>query len=315
MIPVQHTVDTPYLVGAAHFYSCEINGELILLDTGSPTDATKAYIEEHIDLARLKYVFISHCHIDHFGLSAWLEEVSDATVYLSARDHLRLSNQQSHLDGLYELMHCAGFDKSFIAGFRDCITGPDMVYPTYPTRYKFLEDGLPSQLGLTALHCPGHTQGDMAICGRDWALTGDIMLRQIFQSPLLDVDLKTGRRFNNYEAYCDSLKNIASLRDKTILPGHRETIDSVNESLSFYLGKLLDRALRLKDFPRTSSPCDIVTGLFGLDFEYPFASYAKASEIIFLRDFLNDPDRLFQASKGIDIYPDIAGKFELAVAA
>ncbi len=314
MIPTQHTADTPFLVGPVHFYSAEINGDLVMFDTGAPTEATKSYIQQHIDLAKLKYVFLTHCHIDHYGLAAWLEEVSDATIYLSARDHLRLINHDGHLQGVFDLMETAGFDERFMISFRECMTDVDAVYPTYPKRYKLIEQGLPEHLGLSALHCPGHSQGDMALCGKDWAVTGDMMLKRIFQTPILETDLRTGQRFNNYQAYCNSLSNIIQLKDKTILPGHRENIDGVEDSIIFYISKLVDRSIRLKDLPKTLTPCEIVERQFGLDLDYPFASYAKVAEIIFFQDFLNDPDRLIQAIKGIGLYSAMEDKLDLVMA-
>ena len=38
----QHTVQTPYMVGEVHFYSAELNGELVLFDTGPPTPEGEA---------------------------------------------------------------------------------------------------------------------------------------------------------------------------------------------------------------------------------------------------------------------------------
>ena len=46
MQPTQHTLPTPYPVGPVHCYTTEINDQLILVDTGPPTDETKQYLEE-----------------------------------------------------------------------------------------------------------------------------------------------------------------------------------------------------------------------------------------------------------------------------
>ena len=58
----QHTINTPYMVGPVHCYTTEVNGELVLFDTGPPTSSAEHYHTKHIDLASLKYVFITHCH-------------------------------------------------------------------------------------------------------------------------------------------------------------------------------------------------------------------------------------------------------------
>ncbi len=135
------------------------------------------------------------------------------------------------------------------------------------------------------------------------------MLRNIFQTPLLEWDFHTDDRFRNYDAYCQSLPNMASLRGKVILPGHRVTIDSVDSSLLFYLNKLLDRAELLVEFPEETPTAQILEKVLGINPDFAFVSYAKASEIIFLRDFLAAPEKLRQATDRIGLFPFIADKF------
>jgi 2,4-dienoyl-CoA reductase (NADPH2) len=313
MLPRQHTLDTPYLIGPVHAYSLEHEGELILFDTGPPKRQTREVLTREIDLEQLKYVLISHCHVDHYGQARWLETVSDATIYLPYRDHLRIQNHAEHLRGMRQVVLETGFDEDFAKLFMDLIVKPNALYPEFPQNYKVIEEDLPQHLSITTLACPGHSQSDLAICGADWAVTGDVMLREIFQSPLLDIDLETGTRFDNYGAYCGSLLNIAKLRDKTILPGHREFIVSVDNNLTFYLSKMFDRAAKLKKFPTRLTPAQVVEKLFGIDTKYPFASYSKASEITFLRDFLNDPEPLIESIKDIGLYSQIADKLESVI--
>ena len=74
----RHTVMTPYMVGEVHYYSTEINGELVLFDTGPPTPGGLAELVRTVDLKRLKHLFVTHCHVDHYGLAAHIESHSAA---------------------------------------------------------------------------------------------------------------------------------------------------------------------------------------------------------------------------------------------
>ncbi len=65
-----------------HCYSIELAGELVLFDTGPPTAEARAYLQRALPLKRLRHVIVTHCHIDHYGLAAWLEREYGATVYL-----------------------------------------------------------------------------------------------------------------------------------------------------------------------------------------------------------------------------------------
>lgn len=312
MTPTQHTINTAYVVGPVHCYSTEINGDLVLFDTGPPTDEAKQYLQENLDLDRLKYVIITHCHIDHYGLARWLGEETSATIYLPFRDHLKITRHTERLELMYDLLLEIGFKPDFLEQFRVSMDD-GTVFPPLPENFKIIEEDLPQQLDLTALPCPGHSQSDMVLIGADWAITGDVMLRRIFQTPLLDVDLLTGKRFQNYVAYCESLAKLVTLRDKKVLPGHRNAIDSVDSCLLFYVGKLLERAGRINKLPMDMTAAEIVLQLFKDDTSHPFVSYLKASEIVFLRDFLVDPELLRQVLIDIDLFSPVADKFSHAI--
>ncbi len=309
MIPQQHTFETPYLVGAVHCYSMEINDELILFDSGPPLESAKQYLQQNLPLERLKHVVMTHCHIEHYGLADWLSKETDATIYVPYRDHIRISRHHENMQHIYTMLADIGFSSAFLAKFQKEIDTPGLIYPDPPVNYKIIQAELPPELGIEFIPCPGHSQSDLALCRENWAITGDIMLRNIFQTPLLEWDFHTNERFHNYSAYCHSLANMASLRGKTILPGHRFNIDSVGSCLLFYLNKLLDRASLLIDFPVTAKTADILDKIIGINTDFAFASYAKASEIIFLRDFLAEPERLRQAAEGIGLFAPLADKY------
>jgi len=312
MTPTQHTINTEYVVGPVHCYSTEINGELTLFDTGPPTDEAKQYLQKNLELDHLRHVIVTHCHIDHYGLANWLGHNTNATIYLPFRDHLKIVRHTERLELMYDLLLQIGFESDFLENFRDSMDD-GTVFPPLPNKFKIIEEDLPQNLGLTALSCPGHSQSDMVLMKDNWAITGDVMLQGIFQTPLLDVDLLTGERFKNYAAYCKSLAKLVTLRDKKILPGHREKIYGVDSCLLFYVSKLLVRAGRINKLPLNMTAAEIVTKLFRDDTKHPFVSYLKASEIVFLRDFLAQPELLKNVLTDIGLFPQVADIFLDAV--
>ncbi|MDX2479585.1 MAG: MBL fold metallo-hydrolase, partial [Desulfuromusa sp.] len=200
MQPTQHTLPTPYPVGPVHCYTTKINDQLILFDTGPPTEETKQYLQEHIDLQRLQHVIITHCHIDHYGLAAWLERKHGCTIYLPYRDSLKIARHSERLDGMATILKNTGFSQEFLDAFR-AEMDTDSVFPEFPQNFKVAENELPTEFGIDVIPCPGHSQSDLVYARENWAISGDTMLREIFQSPLLDIDLLTGKRFSNYNAY------------------------------------------------------------------------------------------------------------------
>ncbi len=312
MIIQQHTIDTPYMVGPVHCYSLEAAGELVLIDTGPPTPGARQSLAEAIDLSRLRHVVITHCHIDHYGLAAWLERETGATIYVPYRDGLKLGGQERRLMGMYETLREMGFSEGYLQQLDRILKG-SQVFPPLPERYGIVEEDLPKYLGIEYLACPGHSQSDLVYIAGDWAVSGDVLLRGIFQSPLLDTDLETGQRFRNYIAYCETLVKLGTLRDRRILPGHRNGIDSVEATILFYIGKLLERVVQLRPHADDGNIARIIETLFGKDMLEPFHIYLKASEIAFMKDFLAEPDRLQDALSSIGLFPRVADQFRAAI--
>jgi 2,4-dienoyl-CoA reductase (NADPH2) len=307
----QHNVMTPYMVGEVHFYSTEIDGELVLFDTGPPTPEAVSVLETEVDLKRLKHVFITHCHVDHYGLAAHIEATSDARIYFPRKDVLRLRRQDDWLSGMRDLLLATGFDDDFCRKLQVLFTSPGML-PPCPNEYGCVEDSdVPQRLGITVLPCPGHSQSDLVYLQDRYALTGDLLLREIFQSPSLDLDVETfAGRFRNFDAYCDSLINLASLRDRIVLPSHRRDIAGVDQTLLFYLTKLLERAGQVKQHGDLELVSQVVERIFGPTLDNPFVIYIKASEIYFMRDFLADPLRLRTSLERIGLFEPLRELFE-----
>jgi hypothetical protein len=151
------------------------------------------------------------------------------------------------------------------------------------------------------------------IITRDWAVTGDVLLRGVFQSPLLDVDLETGERFRNYDAYCGTLKKVATMRGRKICPSHRDRVDSVDEVLLFYVGKMLERVSMLDPSVRKKNVAVILENLFGSKLSDPLHIYLKASEIVFMQDFLENPALLKDSLQAIGLFEELADSYTRAI--
>jgi 2,4-dienoyl-CoA reductase (NADPH2) len=307
MIPAQHTVETPYMVGPVHCYTLDLGDELILFDTGPPTEAGRDFLRAHLDLSRLSQIIVTHCHIDHYGQAVWLAQNSNAQIYLPRLDILKHRQSDRRLSVMFSLLEELGFDESFLGKLRERFTR-SLLPSLFPARYEVAEEDLPSRLGIEVIGCPGHSQSDLVYTGNGWAVTGDTLLRGVFQSPLLDADLETGGRFKNYQAYCASIVKLAGLRSKTILPGHRQHVESVDRTLLFYLSKMLRRVDYLLPHLSSRSVAELIDELFPRMTD-TFHIYLKASEIVFMKDFLSRPVLLASALKVIDLYEPLEELF------
>jgi 2,4-dienoyl-CoA reductase (NADPH2) len=307
----QHTINTPYIVGPVHCYSGSLADELVLFDTGPPTPEGERYLRTHIDLKNLRHVMVTHCHIDHYGQTAWLERNSDATIYLPYRDCLKIAQHDQRLVGMYQLLSDLGFDGQSLAGLRR-IFDSGALFPPFPKNYRVAETEVPARLGIVVVNCPGHSQSDLVYVGEDWAVTGDTLLRGVFQSPLLDVDLETGARFNNYAAYCATLVKLGGLRGRRVLPGHRQFVVSINETMLFYVSKLLLRVEQLRPYKDEKNLVVLVDKLLEGRSQDVFHLYLKASEAVFMKDLLREPEKLREALEKIGLFDQVKELYSAA---
>ncbi|MGB3209334.1 MAG: MBL fold metallo-hydrolase [Desulforhopalus sp.] len=308
----QHTINTPYMIGPVHCYTGKLGEELVLFDTGPPTPEARQYLETHIDLARLKHIFITHCHIDHYGQTHWLEQHCDAAIYLPYRDGLKILQHDRRMEEMYYLLSDLGFNKAYLDSLQK-IFDSGTLFPPFPEHFLAAENDMPNRLGVEVLACPGHSQTDLVYVGEDWAVTGDTLLRGVFQSPLLDVDLEKGGRFNNYQAYCRTIVKLSGLNGKKVLPSHRQTVKSIKSTLLFYVSKLLCRAEQLNPYRSEENVMLLIDKLLNGRVQDVFHMYLKASEIVFMKDFLNQPKLLRSALEEIGLFNDVSGLFYSAV--
>lgn len=302
------------MVGEAHYYTTELEGELVLFDTGPPTLEGLEHLKRNVDLSRLRHVFITHCHVDHFGLAGYLEQNSGARIYVPRLDSIKLSRQKERRAALVGLLIEAGFDESFANQQRSISIGNHLA-SVPPTKYGIVEESdIFQKLGFSYLSCPGHSQGDTVYLVGDAAVTGDLLLRNIFQTPVLEIDLETFKgRYPNYPSYCKSLPILATLEGRRVLPGHRTSIDGVRATIGFYVTKLLERAAKVRRYSDVEKVSDVVKQIFGDAMKDPFVIFMKVSEIYFMRDFLAQPELLRLALEEIGLFSRIRELYEKSI--
>ena len=218
----------------------------------------------------------------------------------------------SRIEAMAQLLAELGFDADYLARLRQ-IFDSGVLFPPFPEQFKVAETDLPVRLGIEVLNCPGHSQSDLVYVGDTWTVTGDTLLRGVFQSPLLDVDLINGGRFKNYQAYCTSLVKLAGLEGKTVLPSHRKTVKSIKSVLLFYIEKLLQRAQQLSPYRGEKNVMCLIDKVLKGRVLDTFQIYLKASEILFMKDFLEQPELLRRALEEIGLFDDVTDLFHAAV--
>ena len=291
----QFSVPAP-MIGEVRVYTFEVNGELILFDTGSFNDEAKEYLCREVDLERLRYVFITHWHPEHAGLAAFLEQRTSAEIIISRADAERLKN----ITGLHEQITDVFVELGF--PLREALVQSGVYRRLFelspvPDQYRLLEDSqaLLSRLGISWFYCPWHSGSDVVYQLQNYAITGDTVLEQIFSCPSIEVK-PGGGRFNNYASLCDAISLLKQIERCHLLPSHRQPVASIEAWIEFVVTKLTERTRALSPLLLSEASVYRVTReFFDSQLDEPFMFYMKASEVVLSQDFLQAPELLSEA--------------------
>ncbi|MDY6820620.1 MAG: MBL fold metallo-hydrolase [Deferribacterota bacterium] len=310
---IKFSAETGYYVGAVHFYYLKFEGKNILIDTGPPTDEAKEIYLKYIDLLKLDYVLLTHIHIDHAGMVSFISNNSDATIYISENNAFLLENRGQWANYLEKLLDNLGFTDSFTKQVVSMLKLLRDSIPI-PRNYSILERGnIIYNLGVDYIKTPYHSQSDVIYLIDRFAFTGDALLRDTFQTPLIDIDYKNPDiRYNNYLAFCTSLYKMEKLINYLVMPGHHDYITSVNKTILFYIEKFLTRIIKIKDIIRDWHPEKIIDYVVKNDNIH--VKFLKAGEIFFFKDFLKEPKKLKDALTYLGLFDDrVSDIYEKAI--
>lgn len=295
----QFPVPTPYLVGDVKVYTFEIDGQLILFDTGPPTEQAKQFLQQHIDLQRLSYVFITHWHPEHCGLAAFLQRETNAQIVISKYEAERLRRPDRQLRQLETVFSRLGFRDHRLAAQIEHFRGI-MSWVEVPASYLVLEESreLLDRLGLSYFYCPWHDGCDVIYQLQGYAITGDVILEGIFSCPCIEVDPvdPNENRFNNYAALCKAISQLKQIEDCILLPSHRDAVAGIDQWTEYILTRLVTRTNAVAPLLRAGkSVCQTTEEFFGSQVGVPFMFYLKASEVALSQDYIAEPEILRQA--------------------
>ena len=299
---IKFTVQTSFFVGAVHFYYLQCEGKNILIDTGHFSNDTERIFYDYIDLVKLDYVFLTHIHIDHSGMIRFISKNSNAKIIISEKDVYLIEKKDQWLNALEKLFKSLEFSHQFIVSIKDVLNSLRSAIPV-PYRYEILEkQDLTNKLGIDYFKAPYHSQSDIIYLIGKFAFAGDVLLRDIFQTPLIDIDYNDEqKRYNNYLAFCESIYRFKRLNNYTVMPGHNDYIISVKDTILSYVRKMFTRIIKIKDYIK-KMPLEELTELVVKDKTDVHKKYLKASEIQFFKDFLDSPEKLENALKYLGIF-------------
>jgi glyoxylase-like metal-dependent hydrolase (beta-lactamase superfamily II) len=246
--------------GPVNVYAIEDDGGWALFDCGIGTEEGEAALRKGaaaagIELRRCTRLFISHGHVDHYGLAQTLSEESGARVFIHAADASKAVGPDGW-DGRAHLYRAFLARAAVPEEQLDRLAAMGRFTGKYSRRVD-PERALPLSGGerlrfrrfeAEVLHLPGHTPG--LVCLWDAAhrvlFADDHVLARTSPNPFLELvgerPLRTGRALVHYFA---SIRRVMALDVDWVLPGHGEPFQDVNALLERLFGFYAKRQEKL----------------------------------------------------------------------
>jgi glyoxylase-like metal-dependent hydrolase (beta-lactamase superfamily II) len=171
---------------------CEETREAVVVDAGEFTNEISDFLEK--EKLTVKYIFLTHSHVDHAGDIGRFKEKTDGKIVL-------------HVDEEQLYLNIAVQARMF--GFE---------LPSPPPPDRLVSQGEEITFGanhtLSIIHCPGHSPGGMSVRCGDSVFVGDTL----FAGSIGRTDLPGG----DYRTLINSIKTgLLPLGDDVeVFPGH-----------------------------------------------------------------------------------------------
>ena len=205
-------------LSTVNVFALESDGGVTLIDTGtrgSVDPIVKQLKEQEFDLSKLKYIVVTHAHVDHMGGLAELARRTDARV-VAHRAEVPFIEQGQSLPAASPFI-------SAVTWVGDRVLTREACRVDMP-----VDDGDVIEVlgGLQVLHTPGHTPGSICLYQPE--------LRVLFCGDLLfNKNPVTGRKglrhtlagvSQDVSQARESVNRLLDLAIETLCPGHGEPI-------------------------------------------------------------------------------------------
>ena len=237
--------------GPVNVYALEDDGGWALFDCGIGTEEGEAALragaaERSIDLRRCTRLFVSHGHVDHYGLAQTLSEESGAPIFIHPADAPKAVgpdgwDSRAHLYRAYLLRAGVPADQLERLAAMGRFTGK-YSRRIDPQRAQALTGGQLlrfARFQAEVLHLPGHTPGLVCLFDAEHGVlfADDHIFARTSPNPFLELmgdgPTHTSRALVQYFA---SIRRVLALPVEWVLPGHGEPFQDVRALLERLFG-------------------------------------------------------------------------------
>ncbi|MEN6321655.1 MAG: MBL fold metallo-hydrolase [Syntrophaceae bacterium] len=230
------TLPMPFRLQHVHVYALVHDDKVALFDTGMNTQETFSKLDGSLktigtNIRNIDRIYITHFHTDHCGIAGKIKDVSEASIYMSEIDALRIHRDQDtgiDISKLKAFYREQGLNDDFINALVELLHS--FRKATIPFRVDFhmadFERQMVGDKEFEVIPVPGHTGGQVCFFFRNERilLSGDHILPHI--TPNLSPD-PYNPGFRPLKSYLDSLKTVEFLPVVKVYPAHGEPLENL----------------------------------------------------------------------------------------
>ena len=272
------------------------------VDTGFALDPIKAAWTSVLEGRRLTRCIITHCHPDHLGLAAWLEQETGAPLWIAQGEYLAAHMIVEQIAGysisyMVEFFRRHGLDQTRIDGLISRGNGYKRGVPAIPLTYHRLFDAEVLRIGdhdwrtiVGYGHAPEHMSLYCAELGV--LISGDMLLPRI--STNISV-MASNPQGDPLGLFLNSIDDFRSLPEDTlVLPSHGRPFRGLHARVDQLQAHHAERCEVLLDAcaGRPQSAADLIGVLFGRELPDPHQTMFAMGEAIAHLNYLEHAGKL-----------------------
>ena len=293
----------PFVLNHVNLWLIKDGDGWAVIDTGVTRDKAKELWDEWLQSYPLTRQIVTHYHPDHVGLSGWLEQKTNAPLWMTQGEYLcglALANDMGNysIGSMVELFRRHGLDDERLEALKQRGNGYRKGFPLIPKTYRRIFDNGQIRIGdhdwkvmVGYGHAPEHASfycEELKIL-----ISGDMLLPSISTN----IPVKAANPFGNpLEDFLSSLQRYLVLPEDTlVLPSHGRPFTGMYarvEQLAKHHRKRCEVLLEACSNPRTA--CEILPVLFEREIVDPHQCMFAMGESIAHMNYLEKQEKLIR---------------------
>lgn len=297
----------PYALDHVNLWLLRDGGGWTVVDTGLAIDSIQAHWQTLLPKYPLTRQVVTHCHPDHLGLAAWLEERTGARLWMTQGEFavahlLRASIDDYSYAAMVKFFALHGLDEARQQGLTTRGNAFLRGVPAMPRTFVRLLDGEKIRIDehdWRVISGTGHSPEHAALyCDKRHVLiSGDMLLPRITTNVFV---LAATPESDALQQYLDSIDRFRTLPANTlVLPSHGKPFHGLHERIDQLHRHHRQRCKLLVDACQTPrSAAELLPTLFDRDISDPHQLQFAMGETIAHLNHLDARQRLIHVNDG-----------------